>query len=251
METIGQLTGGVAHDFNNLLTVIVGNLELVLRHAGQADEAAGARLRRAAENAMRGAERATALTQRLLAFARRQPLDPRAVDVNRLVAGMSDLFARTIGEHIAIETVLAARPVADAYRPAPARDRDPEPRGERARRHAGRRQAHHRDRQCLAGRGPRTPVGGRGRGTVCGGLRVGHRRRHEPRRARPGLRAVLHHQGHRSRHRPRAQPGLWIRETVRRTCQDLFRARRRHDREALSPAAGIRGQPGRAEAARW
>ena len=103
MEVIGQLTGGIAHDFNNLLQIVTGNLEILARNL---PEEAG-RLRRAAENAMRGAQRCAALTHRLLAFSRRQPLDPKPIDVNRLVAGMSDLLRRTLGEPIAIETVLA------------------------------------------------------------------------------------------------------------------------------------------------
>ncbi len=107
METIGQLTGGVAHDFNNLLTVVIGNLETVQRNVdGLLVESAGSRVRRAADNAMRGAQRAAALTQRLLAFARRQPLDPKPLNVNRLVSGMSELINRTLGEHIEVETVL-------------------------------------------------------------------------------------------------------------------------------------------------
>ena len=74
METVGQLTGGVAHDFNNLLTVVQGNLETIQRNAAELDGAnAGSRIRRAADNAMRGAQRAAALTQHLLAFSRRQP----------------------------------------------------------------------------------------------------------------------------------------------------------------------------------
>jgi PAS domain S-box-containing protein len=107
METIGQLTGGVAHDFNNLLTVIIGNLETLERQldGSQLDPV---RLRRSTEHALRGARRAASLTQSLLAFARRQPLDPRPVDSNRLVAGMSDLLRRTLGETIQVETVLAA-----------------------------------------------------------------------------------------------------------------------------------------------
>jgi PAS domain S-box-containing protein len=107
METIGQLTGGVAHDFNNLLTVVIGNLETVQRNVdGLLVGAAGSRIRGAADNAMRGAQRAASLTRRLLAFARRQPLDPKPLNVNRLVAGMSELIARTLGEHIEVETVL-------------------------------------------------------------------------------------------------------------------------------------------------
>jgi signal transduction histidine kinase len=102
MEAVGQLTGGVAHDFNNLLQIIVGNLEILLRNLpADAD-----RLRRATDAAMSGAERATALTQRLLAFSRRQPLDPKPINVNNLVGGMSELLHRTLGETIAVETVL-------------------------------------------------------------------------------------------------------------------------------------------------
>jgi PAS domain S-box-containing protein len=104
MEGIGQLTGGVAHDFNNLLTVIIGNLEAAQRNLrGSVDPA---RLGRSIENAMRGAQRAASLTQRLLAFSRRQPLEPKPVDVGRLITGMSELLRRSLGEQIGIETVL-------------------------------------------------------------------------------------------------------------------------------------------------
>lgn len=104
MEAIGQLTGGVAHDFNNLLQVIVGNLELV-RRSMPSD---AGRLIRAVNAAMNGARRAATLTQRLLAFARRQPLAPKALDINALINGLSELLPRTLGETIAVETVLAA-----------------------------------------------------------------------------------------------------------------------------------------------
>jgi signal transduction histidine kinase len=104
MEAVGQLTGGVAHDFNNLLQVIVGNLEVVRRSLPPD----AARLLRAVNAAANGARGAAALTQRLLAFARRQPLDPKPLNVNALVSGMSDLLHRTLGETIAIETVLGA-----------------------------------------------------------------------------------------------------------------------------------------------
>jgi len=105
MEAVGQLTGGIAHDFNNLLTVITGNIDAARRHVGEAGEA---RVVRALGNAMIGAERAAVLTQRLLAFSRRQPLNPRPIDANKLVTGMSELLHRTLGETIAVETVLAA-----------------------------------------------------------------------------------------------------------------------------------------------
>ena len=105
MEAIGQLTGGVAHDFNNLLTIILGNLETLQRQLGQGSDRA--RLERPVENALRGARRAASLTQSLLAFARRQPLEPKPTDVNRLVLAMSDLLGRTLGEHIQVTTALA------------------------------------------------------------------------------------------------------------------------------------------------
>jgi PAS domain S-box-containing protein len=104
METLGQLTGGVAHDFNNLLQIVSGNIDLILRNLAPDD----AKLRRAADNAARGAERAAVLTQRLLAFSRRQPLAPKPIDPNRLVSGMSELLHRTLGETIEVETVLAS-----------------------------------------------------------------------------------------------------------------------------------------------
>ncbi|MDB5582684.1 MAG: Two-component system protein [Bradyrhizobium sp.] len=105
MEGIGQITGGVAHDFNNLLTIIIGNLETLQRNLG-APDVEQSRLRRSAENAMRGARRAETLTQRLLAFSRQQPLDPKPVDMGRLISGMSDLLRRTLGEQITVETVM-------------------------------------------------------------------------------------------------------------------------------------------------
>ena len=104
METLGQLTGGVAHDFNNLLQIVSGNLDILQRNLPEEEK----RLRRAAENAARGADRAATLTQRLLAFSRRQPLDPRATELNKLVGGMSELLHRTLGETIEVETVLAS-----------------------------------------------------------------------------------------------------------------------------------------------
>ncbi|MBO1907775.1 response regulator [Microvirga sp. 3-52] len=102
MEAVGQLTGGIAHDFNNLLTIIVGNIELLQRRLPEGNE----RILRAAEHAMEATRRAATLTQRLLAFSRRQPLDPKPVDANKLVAGMSDLLRRTLGETVMLETVL-------------------------------------------------------------------------------------------------------------------------------------------------
>ncbi|WP_426179118.1 ATP-binding protein [Rhizorhabdus sp. FW153] len=102
MEAVGQLTGGVAHDFNNLLTIITGNLDIMLRAMDRGDEA---RIRRAIESAQKGADRAASLTQRLLAFSRRQPLAPKPIDVDRLVSGMSELLTRALGETISLDVV--------------------------------------------------------------------------------------------------------------------------------------------------
>jgi signal transduction histidine kinase len=99
MEAVGQLTGGVAHDFNNLLTIIIGNIGIAKRGVVEA------RAERALDNALVGAERAAQLTQRLLAFSRRQPLNPRVLDVNKLIHSISDLLTRTLGENIELETI--------------------------------------------------------------------------------------------------------------------------------------------------
>ena len=100
LEAVGQLTGGIAHDFNNLLTVILGNAELLSEQLGSAP-----RLRSLAEMTATAAERGAELTRRLLAFARRQPLQPKPLDLNRLVGGMDALLRRTLPAHINLELV--------------------------------------------------------------------------------------------------------------------------------------------------
>lgn len=106
METIGQLTGGIAHDFNNLLTIIMGNLETLLRRLDKENIDPPA-LKKLADNAFFGAQRAASLTQRLLAFSRRQPLDPQSIDLNKLMIGMEDILYRTLGEKILIQTIFS------------------------------------------------------------------------------------------------------------------------------------------------
>ncbi len=103
MEAVGRLTGGIAHDFNNLLTIVIGNLNSLRR--GLAD--ATPRARRQIEHALAGAQKAAVLTSRLLAFSRSQPLAPAIVEPNGLVAGMSEILHRTLGEAVSVETVLA------------------------------------------------------------------------------------------------------------------------------------------------
>lgn len=105
MEAVGQLTGGVAHDFNNLLTVILGGLDTIAR-SKLTDTV---RINRALHMARHAAERAAALTSRLLAFSRQQPLEPTPCDLNALVREMTDLLHRSLGEQIELEGVLSPR----------------------------------------------------------------------------------------------------------------------------------------------
>ena len=105
MEAIGQLTGGLAHDFNNMLTGVLGSLDLIQRRVASGSTGD---LDRYIDAATTSANRAAALTHRLLAFARRQSLDPKPVDVNMLVVSMEDMLRRTMGEHIQLEVDLQA-----------------------------------------------------------------------------------------------------------------------------------------------
>ena len=98
LETLGQLTGGVAHDFNNLLTPVIGNLDMLRRQLP-----ADAKQHRLIDVALQAASRAATLVQRLLAFARRQDLQARAVDIGALIEGMSDLLRRSIGPTVAVD----------------------------------------------------------------------------------------------------------------------------------------------------
>ena len=214
MEAVGQLTGGIAHDFNNMLAVVIGNLDLA--RAGASRPTIGW-IRAVCTTASAAAPSAAATPdQRLLAFSRQQPLAPKPIDANRLVAGMSDLLRRPRRDD-ALETVLARRPVA---RPAPiptsSRMRHPQPGGQCARRHARRRQADDRDRQRHLDERLRRAHAEVAAGPVCADRRHRHRRRHAAEVARPGLRAVLHHQAGGQGHGARPQPGLWLRQAVRR-----------------------------------
>ena len=103
MEAVGQLTGGIAHDFNNMLTGVIGSLDVMKRRIADRryDD-----LGRFMDAAVTSAERAAALTHRLLAFSRRQSLDPKPTDVVQLIASMRDLLGRTLGEQITLETIL-------------------------------------------------------------------------------------------------------------------------------------------------
>lgn len=101
MEAIGQLTGGIAHDFNNILQVITSNLQLLLQEVGQNERA-----RKRVRNAMGGVERGSTLASQLLAFGRRQPLEPRVINPARLIRGLDELLRRTLGEGVEVETII-------------------------------------------------------------------------------------------------------------------------------------------------
>jgi len=102
MEAIGNLTGGVAHDFNNLLQVVAGNLQLLAKHVVGNDQA-----ERRISNALAGVDRGSKLASQLLAFGRRQALDPRVLNIGRLVRGMDEMLRRTIGEGVEVETIVS------------------------------------------------------------------------------------------------------------------------------------------------
>ncbi len=104
MEAVGQLTGGIAHDFNNLLMVVGGNLEMLAEGLAPDQQ----RLRRLATAALEAVMRGGQLTQRLLAFARRQKLRPEPTDLNRLIGNLVPLLHRTLGEQVTVETALAS-----------------------------------------------------------------------------------------------------------------------------------------------
>ena len=167
MEAVGHLTGGMAHDFNNLLMVITGNLELALQALGRSDLVGADRRVRTAQA---GTRRAATLTQRLLAFARKQTLEPQAVDANKVVAEMSELLRHSIGAEVDLETVLAGGLWEAIVDPHEFRERADKPRPQRQGRDAGRRQTHRRDRKYSPGRvvcGP--PHGGQTRPICHGG----------------------------------------------------------------------------------
>jgi PAS domain S-box-containing protein len=107
MEAVGQLSGGIAHDFNNLLMIVLGNLETIDRYT-KSLPGSHPNLRRAITNGLRGANRAAALTARLLAFSRRQALSPRPIDLNKFLVSAADFMQRSLGESVEIQAVGAA-----------------------------------------------------------------------------------------------------------------------------------------------
>jgi len=104
MESIGQLTGGIAHDFNNMLAIVTGSLDMAKRRLKGTEDP---KIATSIDHAAEGARRAAVLTQRLLAFSRQQPLQPKVIDANKLVAGTAELLRRTLGETVTLDTVLS------------------------------------------------------------------------------------------------------------------------------------------------
>ena len=145
MEAMGQLTGGVAHDFNNLLTVILGNSEYLAERL-----AANRELHKIADSIATAAERGSELTKSLLAFARKQPLMPKDIDIGQKILGMEQLLRRTLGEHIECEFLLDSGAVAGQRRPRSIGVRAAQPGAQRARRDARGRQADGRGPQYFA-----------------------------------------------------------------------------------------------------
>ena len=208
MEAIGHLTGGVAHDFNNLLMAIQGSLELLQRRLPRSDP----KVAQLIDNALQGTRRGAALTQRMLAFARRQELKLAPLDVRDVVQRMTNLLQSSLGPSIRVETQFPARTSRSKCRRQPARTGASQSGDQWARRDAERRDNH--DRRDQASR--------------CAGLESGklslcergrHRHRHGRRNAPASDGAILHDKRRRQRHGPWTANGSRNGRTIRReTC---------------------------------
>ena len=233
MEAVGQLTGGIAHDFNNLLTGIVGSLDLLQTRLNQGRTENVARYINAA---MTSANRAAALTHRLLAFARRQPLIPKSVDANQLVVSLEDLLRRTIGEAIDLAIVAAddlwntlcdPNQLESALLNLAINARDAMPDGGRLTISTAnvRLDGVTADAPALSpGEYVCIDVTDTGTGMSAGG-------------GRARLRSVLHHQADRAGHRARAVDDLRLCPAIERPCHDRQQAGAGHLGQALSAAA--------------
>jgi hypothetical protein len=206
MEAIGKLTGGVAHDFNNLLAAIVGSLDLARRKLAE-----GADISRFIDNAMKAAERGATLTQRMLAFARKQELKLETVDPVALGHGMADLLQRTIGGGVRIDTQFPLLVPQRPCRPGPARARllNLAVNARDAMSDGGRIVIAAREEHVGPGEGLRPG------GYVCLSV-IDTGARHGSRDAGTRHRAVLHHQGRRQGHRSGPVDGPWLCRAMRR-----------------------------------
>src|SRR6266700_2908360 len=214
MEAIGQLTGGVAHDFNNLLTIVIGNLETAQRHLGALTGGVASRLKRSLDNAMRGAQRAAILTQRLLAFSRQQPLDPKPLDPNKFIAAEVEFLQRSLGETIEVQAVGSA-----GLWPVEV--------------HAQRRQAHDRDQQCTSRPGLLPRQSRSHSRPIRNDCSFGQWDRDDKGCRGPGIRTILFDKRRGPGYRARPESGLRLYQAIERTHKALQRSRRRYDRQNL------------------
>ena len=240
MEGVGQLAGGIAHDFNNLLTVISGYAEIVLRRPGRdANESKEiGEIGKAADSAAR-------LTRQLLAYSRKQVLEPRILDLNDVVAETQEMFGRVIGENIEVSNDARSQARRNQRRSGADRADHHEPGRERTRRDARGRPTPYRDRE----RHDRDRLRHEPRR-----LRLAHRRRHRARHGRrdgrADLRALLHDEGAARRHWARPLDRVRNRQAERRLHRSRQLPRNRHDVQALFPARGCRAGSGQSEGAR-
>ena len=227
MEAVGRLTGGIAHDFNNMLQGIAGSVEIARRRIREGRTADALRFLDTTRTAV---DRAAALTHRLLAFARRQQLDPRPVDPDGLVAGMAELIRRTMGPGIRVELNLrdgAWNVLCDANELESAllnlciNARDAMPEGGRLTIGTSDAKLQPNDIAEQDGAMP---------GEFVAIIGDRHRRGNAAERGGARFRAVLYHQAAWPRHRAWAQPGLWLRPAVERSCPDRKRRRARAPR---------------------
>jgi signal transduction histidine kinase len=223
MEAVGLLSGGIAHDFNNLLTIIIGNLDTMRRAlVDAANPGTVAELRskltKPVESALKGANSAAQLTQRLLAFSRRQALEPARVDLDRLVSDMIEILHRSLGEDINIETVLGAglwptfvdaHQVENVLLNLALNAKAAMPKGG----HLTIETAN-----CYLDDAYVERFGDR---PVRSSVRERHRHRRPHRDSRSGVRAVLHHQAAGRRVWARSRHGAWLRQAVGRSYPHL------------------------------
>ena len=233
MEAVGRLAGGVAHDFNNMLTVIAGYNRMILDELSTLDP-----LRGYAEEILKAADRAGALTNQLLAFSRRQIMQPRVINLNAVIGQTEKMLRRLIGEDIQLVMSLGAdtgnikadpNHIEQAIVNLAVNARDAMPR---------RRTDHHRNLQCPDRRDLcQNPHGCEARG-VRHDRRQRHGSRHGFRHAAAYLRTVFHHQATRKRHRTGPGHGLRHGQAERRRYLGIQRARPGHHIQTLLPAGG-------------
>jgi len=233
MDAIGRLAGGVAHDFNNLLTVILGRADILLRQLKPEDS-----MHRGIELIQRTAGRAADLTRQLLAFGRKQVLEPVVLDLSAVTMDMKDMLDRR-GHRAPDHADPGARP--REGRPRADRAGDHEPVRQRARRHAPGRPPHPRDRERGARRRVRAPARRGAARASCHARRLRYRHRDPARDPGAYLRAVLHDQRAGQGHRTRPGHRLRHRQAERRACRGGQRAGQGHDVPDLPAPARRRG----------